>query len=124
MNIKEALFTEVSGLVSGRMYPGRLPQEPTYPALTYRKISARGTIDHSGPSDFQTDRFQFNCHGSYSEATTLVRSLRQALEGFNGDMNGVTVWGIFYQNEVDLFGQITGIDFIAVDFKVVYKEVI
>jgi len=125
MNIKQALFAHLKNLVNGRMYPGRLPQEPTYPAITYRRISDAGLMAHDGPGDLNTARFQFDCHGTHAQAEDTATAIKQALNGFTGIMGGaggVEIHGTFWQNTHDAFSGKTNIDKISVDFKILYKE--
>lgn len=48
----------VSTLVSTRIYPRKLPQTPTYPAISYQRIS--GT-PQQGSTDLRNPRYQINC---------------------------------------------------------------
>jgi len=125
MNIKQALFAYLNNLVDGRMYPGRLPQEPTYPAITYLRVSDNGIIAHDGAGDLNTARFQFDCHGTHAQADATATALQKTLNCFSGIMGGeggVEIHGAFWKNTHDAFSGKTNIDKISIDFKILYKE--
>lgn len=129
MTIEEALFAwlsaneAVSDLVGDRIYHGKLKQNPTYPAIRYKDITAQQPMAHDGPGDFLSRRFQFDCFGQTpKQARTVAAALRRQLNGFRGLMDEVQVWGIFFLNENSDFGDAAKKDRVAVDFKINYKE--
>jgi hypothetical protein len=115
----QAAFSELAG---DRLYPQTLPQNPTYPAVRYLVASARLPMAHDGPGDLKSDRIQFDCYGaSKQQVKQLVNAVRRILNGFRGTMGGVAVHGVFFLNEVDLYGDQSEVYRTSVDFKFNYK---
>lgn len=126
--IEEALYYKLStdaaitALISTRVYPFQMPQNPTYPAMTYRRISTRQPFDLSGPGDMDNPRFQFDCYApSYAAAKGLAKALRSVMVGFSGVVLGVDICAVFFLNEVDRFDDVPGVFGIAVDLRVQHK---
>ena len=68
----------VAALVGTRVYPGLLPQKPTYEAITYERVSNTG---QDGSSNRKQSRWQINCWGAtYAEAHVLANAVKAALE--------------------------------------------
>ena len=87
--IAEALWARlqavagVTALVSARVYPLLLRQNPTYPAVTYEKVSGPRIENLQGLSGLAHPRFQFSCFGDdYEEADSVAEQVRLALEGY------------------------------------------
>lgn len=127
--IEEAIYTKLSStdavtdLVGTRIYPLKLPQNPTYPAITYGRVSARRGMTHDGPGDMAWPRFQFDCYGaSYSAAKGVANAIRSTLNGFSGTVSTVNICAVFFMNEVDDFNDDTEVYRIAVDFRIIHKE--
>lgn len=93
----------VSALAATRVYPKRLPQNPTLPALTYQKVSARHVSSMEGSSNLQGALVQVDAYGrTYAEAKALVRQVQLALEGFRGTAGGVNVQGVLFVTDQDM----------------------
>jgi len=133
MLIEEAIFshltasgTEAEALAGDRCYPQELPQQPTYPAYTYRRVSTQRYMAHDGPGDLGKPRFQFDCYGaSYGQAKQLANAIRQDLNGFNGLLGGQVQANIHFLNEIDDFASEatrSGVHRVAVDFLIIHKE--
>lgn len=130
MNIEEAIYTHLVGnagvlaLAGNRVYPLNLPQNPSYPAITYRRVTTRRVMAHDGPEDLGFPRFQFDCYAvGYREVRDLANALRAALNGYRGIMGGgVEVDGVIFLNEVDDFGDTAEVFRVTVDFLIVHKE--
>lgn len=112
--IEEALvwmLTHDSGVVAingARVYPMRLPIDPTFPAITYQRITGDRVRSHSGPSGLASPLFQINCWGgptsvasAYLAAKRLARAVRIALDGFKGSANGQEIHGLFVEDDRD-----------------------
>lgn len=84
--------TSVTSLVSSRVYAFMLPQNPTYPAITYsrdgssRNSTTEGQTNYVG-ADIQIDAWA----NSYLEAKALQKALRDALVNYRGMMGAVKV---------------------------------
>jgi hypothetical protein len=128
VNIQEALYAylaadaSLAALVGTRIYPLTLPQKPTYPAICYSKASADVLMAHDGPGDLATDRIQFDCYDdSYGGCQDVYIALREALNGFRGQMSQCWVWGVFFVTSFDSFADVAGVYRIMADFTVEYR---
>lgn len=98
----------VSTLVGSRVYPLLLPQEPTYPAISYQRISNTG---QDGSSDRKESRWQFDCWGTtYAASVSLSAAVKTALEEYHdADQTPGIAWSRVvnelddYDDEVDVF---------------------
>lgn len=91
----------VSGLVSTRIYPIKLPQNPTYPALVYRRISGPRLRHMTGTSGRGEARIQIDSWAtSYVGAQALAAAVRSSLHGFIGSLTTLDV-AIGLANEID-----------------------
>lgn len=71
----------VLGLVSSRVYPLQLPQTPTYPAISYQRIS---NTAQNGSTAIRESRWQVNCWAStYAGAVSLAEATKSAVEEFS-----------------------------------------
>lgn len=129
MEIEEAFYNHVTGLpaisslIDDRLYPATLPQNPVYPAATYRAVSSRTPMAHDGPIGLTVVRLQVDCYGtSKLQATQVARALRRALNGAQGTWDSVEVEHVFFLNENDDFGDAAEVNRAAIDFEIQYKE--
>lgn len=79
--VKAQLDAELAAHVGTRTYPGKLPQNVTYPAVRYQKIDggrfhAMGADAAVRPLDMQVDGFA----ESYDTASTLMGAIADALD--------------------------------------------
>lgn len=116
--------TDVNNLVSTRVYPLRLPQGYTLPAISYQRISAERIHEMSiGPIGWAWSRFQVDCWAnSYGDVRSLAEAVRQSLDGFKGDLDSTHVGGIYIEGERDLFEENAEIYRVTMDFLIPYKE--
>lgn len=71
-------YSGITAIASTRTYPLLLPQTPTYPAVTYQKIS---NSEQKGTSALRDSRWQLNCWAStYAEAHSLAAQIKAAFE--------------------------------------------
>ena len=132
MIIEEALvayltgYAGLSALIGTRLYPLRLPENPTYGAVTYHRISGPRVQSHSGPSGLAYPRFQFDCYAtSYLGAKNVATQVRIALDGFKGTMggtSGVAVSSALSQNDRDFYDPATRTWRVSTDFIIGHAE--
>ncbi len=68
----------VAALVSTRIYPVILPQDPTTPAISYQRIS---NTEQDGTSTLRETRYQVDCwDDDFSSVQSLADAVRTALE--------------------------------------------
>ena len=92
----------IAALISGRCYPMHLPQSPTLPAITYRRISAPPSRVF-GDRAFTTARYQITAWAAtIIGAQTLGDALIVLFDDFVGTMSTVNVSGTVL-NDIPLF---------------------
>lgn len=100
MTIEEALYAELaaysglSALVSTRIYPMRLPQDSTLPAVVYYRMSAGRENDFTGATGLAHPTFRvITWAEEYKEAHTVGTQVRKALDGNSSQWGGSSgVW--------------------------------
>lgn len=85
-----------------RIYPVLLPQDPTYPAVTYQRVSGARLHNLAGTAGFAMPRLSINCWSrTYGEAKSLAAAIRASLDGFDGTLATIRAT-IKIVNEIDL----------------------
>ena len=121
--VLQAYLAANVALCGGRVWPMKLPQKPTLPAITYRKISGPRIQTHDGASGLAHPRIQISCWAeTYLAAKQLAEEVRQDLDGFSGAMGATHVGSMFLSNETDLYDPETGRWHIPVDFILFHDE--
>lgn len=91
----------VSALVSARIYPLVLPQSPTYPAISYLRVSNTG---QQGSTDLRETRYQIDCWGStYAAAHGLAAAVKTAIEEHTNTATAPRIKMAQVVNELDDF---------------------
>jgi hypothetical protein len=99
----------IAALVGSRIYPARLPQAVTYPALSYEQVSGIRVRDLLGPSGKVRRRVTVNSWALTNiQAFTVADAVRQALDGFDGWMGSTFVVSVILDNEIPLFEEEAG----------------
>lgn len=94
----------ITGLVVQRVYPNALPQNPTYPAITYNQVSGVRVRNLKGPSGTAQPRISINAWAStYLGARSLADAIRQRIDGYSGLMGSTVVGNVILDNEIDFF---------------------
>lgn len=115
-SIEASLFTRLSthaglsALVSTRVYPFHLPQNPTYPAVSFTKVSSERISAMGSDTGVVRKRFQVSAWGQKNGAKSGVENvydvavqIRAALQRWSGTVGGVVIQDTFIVNELDLF---------------------
>ena len=119
----------VSALVGTRIYPLRLPQTVTFPAVVYQRVSTVYIHTHGAAGVMPQARMQITCWADTIEgARALGVVVRQALDG----VHGVT-WGsgsgktaeiefslVMGERMTDLSDE-TKLAYVQLDFQIMYK---
>jgi hypothetical protein len=112
-------------LVGTRMYPLKLPQAPTMPAIIYTWISGARVHSTDGPSGLSNPRVQFDCWAqTYLEAEALLEALRKRLDGFQGTAGSSWIQAVFFETERDGYDDDTELYRRSADFFVWYEEAV
>lgn len=110
MNIEEGLYSYLSGvagltaLISNRIYPLVMPQNPTLPAISYQEISRLQPHTMGDDPDLGRPRYQFTIWAaSLASARAVAKQLKAALQNQRnqlwGGAGGVTVTVLGPENQ-------------------------
>jgi hypothetical protein len=127
MSIETALGAHLCtfvALVGNRVHDKRLPQEPTFPALTFQRISTLPLYSHQGYSGYTECRFQISCWAmSQASVRQVAAQVRTALDGYAGLMSADTQVGhCFCIGDRDFYEPETKRFHAPLDFKIAFKE--
>lgn len=119
--------TSLNNLVGSKIFPMRIPQSETLPAITFQDISTVATQAHGEPSVLPRIRFQFTIHsGTIVSIQAVAKALKTRLDGYRGSMGTGTyvteVTAILFKNELSNDDPITGIMQRLQDYIIQYKE--
>ena len=109
MTIEQDLRTYLLGLapiatlLGTRLYPARLPQGVTLPALTYQRIAGIPEVTYDGAANLSRARIQIDVWAdSYGAMVELAKAIRGALSGYRGAMGSTSVTVARVLNEIDM----------------------
>lgn len=78
---EEKLVAILAPLASSRVYPEILPQDPTYPAITYTVIDPGAQYSLSGASGLSNPHIQVDCWASTrSSVKSLAVAVKSAMD--------------------------------------------
>jgi len=124
--IKEELLlnTNLTHLVSGRIYYVSAPQDVQTPYIVFFKVTAPREHSHDGASSLVNARFQFSVFDvTYKKCKEIAEEIRLSIQGFSGYMGGgVYVNGCFYIDEIDNYEVETKLYHLAVDYSLWHHE--
>ena len=92
----------LTALISTRLNPIRIPQETTFPAVSYQLISEIPTPTKSGHSHTEFARVQINAYGTtLSSAQSVASAIRTAFEAVSlpGTFNSIKCQTIEFDGE-------------------------
>lgn len=136
MSIEDALYTRLSGysalsaLVGTRIGPLLLPQNQTFPAVTYQRIGDSERVRASGADPgIVATRFRFSCWGDgkdgadgYGDSKSVAAQVRAALNRYGATVGGVVIDQIFIEGEYDDYEPTTEIYRTIVEVLVWHRE--
>lgn len=128
--IEQALYAKLAGtagvtnIVSTRIYAIKLPQAPTFPAISYERVSTGGrTLFHNGISQVAEPIFQLSCWAENPKsAKQLAAEIRKALHGWSGSQSGETIFRSEVINEIDLWDEEISIYHVVVEVQILHRE--
>jgi hypothetical protein len=107
--LEEAIYlklvndTNITGAVDKRIYPNKLPNSPTLPAIRYNKISENKIRGFSSIQVSQS-RMQFTCCGSsFSDSKNVAKKIFDCLDNFSGLISDFEIKCIYLINEFDYY---------------------
>ena len=112
----------VAALVSTRIYPLVLPQNPTLPAVTFSRVSGLRLHDIAGAAGRGMPRISFSSWAeTYTGAQTLAAAVRASLNGFIGVLATISAV-VRLENEIDLYEDETFVYRILQDYIINHTE--
>lgn len=112
----------LSPRVGPRVYPGLLPENPVYPAITYRQISGAQTKTYSGPIDPSKGRFQFDCFDDdYTLTKSLAAAVIAALDGYTGEVQQVRIGSLLHTTTIDIYDAVLARPKTSTDFMIIWS---
>ena len=115
--------TDVTGLVSTRIYPELLPQDCALPAVTYARISTMRHSAMEADPNFAETRMQISSwSSSFSVVQNLSDKVRLAFWRFTGSTASVTIEDVWPENETQLYDSVTETHQMAIDFMITHRE--
>lgn len=115
-------YAGLAALVGARVYPGLLPPQTTYPAVTYALVS--DVPEHAAGTDpgARTARLSTTCwHTSYKAAHACAAQVRAALSRFRY-ASAPTIQDTFEDTALDTYDPMALAHGRVVDFRVFYSE--
>jgi len=125
--LEQAIYSYIStypgliALVGSRIYPLVMPQNPTYPAVVYSRVSRVYEKDLLGTA-WNQSRVQFSVYAKeYLEAKRVAEQLRAAFRDYKGEINGINVMLADVTNEIDLYEPDKALYHVLVDILIIHK---
>lgn len=113
----------LNSLIAGRIYPLRLPDPHTLPAMTYQRISTVGRVAHDGALPDVESRFQFDIWSNrYGDGRSVFVALTNALLGFNAHMGDIQVSIPSQPRALDDYETETGLYRVMTEFMIWHTE--
>lgn len=114
----------VTALAGVRMYPRKLPQGPTLPAIAYQRIDTRRLHDMAGADGLPRARVQLSMWAtSAAAAEELAAAVLVRLDGYKGAWGSVTVGSCLCVGDGDLDDPETGRVGVRQDYMIQFVEV-
>lgn len=86
--IQEEIYTLLTGATSPQLsevYPIVIPQQASYPAVRYVRITSTRDMNHDEVESWVRSVFQIDCFGSsYSEAVSTAETVKAAVNDYTG----------------------------------------
>jgi len=113
---------------SNRVYPNALPQDPTYPAIVFKRIASRRLQGaHQDPGVCYATMQVICLARSADDALALTEQVRLALERYGwaisgGLIDGVTVYDITLGSDASDYDGELDVHITSTDYTVVHQE--
>ena len=114
--------SDVTDLVSTRIYPNVARQSSAFPFLVYQVTGDEPTDTKDVPSVLDTNSVEVICYSeSYIQASDLADKVRTALDRTTGTHGGLSIQGTTfggYSEDFDIKGDDEGVYVKSLDFKI------
>lgn len=129
MSLDAALYTRATGfagltaLVSTRLYPDRLPQNPTLPAVVYSRVSGDHGECMESADGLGEARFNFTAWATTKASAIAIREqLRLCFQSYVGTLSGIAVTVHQAADTPDIWADGDDAFSAGIDFLIYYAE--
>jgi hypothetical protein len=92
----------LTGIVGSKIFPVQVPQDTSFPAITYQHDSVVPTNMKDGPSPLDVVGLVIIAYAqSYAVANSIMSRVRTLLDHYQGTVEGVTVDKISFAGQSD-----------------------
>ena len=97
-------YAGLKALVGTRIYPLKLKQRATMPAVTYQRISGPRISAMGADPGVASPRVQIDCWGgTYASSKAVATQVRGALQRYRGTVAAVEILAVFIESDLDIF---------------------
>lgn len=114
MSFEDEFYLLMSNVAGGRVYPGRLPQPPTFPAVDFSNVggSSMAAQNSIGP---RNPRIRLNVWAkNYDDLITTSEKVVSVLHGNNGSFSAI------FEGDQDIDDPNTGLFHRVLEFSVIW----
>ena len=112
----------IAAIVSGRIYPVKLPDEPTLPALVYLRTAGVSveSLDGKGAAH---PRFQIDAYAeTYAAVKGLAEAVKTALRGYQGTWGTLKIQAVRFLGDADMYEPETEEERVTMDFEIWHDQ--
>lgn len=123
MSIDTAIYALLTGGGIARVYPPPIPDNPTYPLVTYAQVSGVRGYVMEGADGLVIGRFQVDCWDPLSSAArTLAETVRLILSGYRGTSDDMELQSVFLFGETKMFDDAADLHRVMQEYRIFYRE--
>jgi len=113
----------VAGLIGTRLYPNKLPQSPTYPAVVYERVGSSAVRRLGGGANRIRPRIRFHCWAeTYGAAKNTAEALRDLLDGYRGAAGAFQIDDSTFETDIDDYDDDAKVHRVIIDFRLSHPE--
>lgn len=95
-------LTALTALCSTRIWGGRLPDNSSFPAVSWQIISSQHSYNVGDVGELRSVLIQIDCRANtHADSLTMAAAINAGLDGFKGAIGSVNVVAIFHEDEQD-----------------------
>lgn len=117
----ETVLVSLLKELCSNVYALRLPDNPSYPALVYTKVSGHRDVAHDGPTGIGRARIQVDGFDETFEGASDLAELVRTLNGESATEGDVTIMGMFIDGEWDIYESTRNVYRCTTDFRIFYR---
>lgn len=128
-DIDTAIFNRLTGysaltaLVSTRIYRQHAPDNPTFPMITFQRISTSREMTLEGVWGLVRSLYYFDVFGDEHASTkAIANQVLAALNGLRGTYSGMDIRSVLSDDEGDSYEEDVDVHRTTLSFYITYKE--